>query len=74
MTELEFIQSEQAKCEARLQRQLRKVDMTGWAGRETIETLLVNGLIDFGGPRTEINHPYNCYRLTTRGRNELAGR
>jgi hypothetical protein len=55
----------------RLSRQLRKVDRTGWAGRETIETLLVNDLISFGSPRSEINHPYNCYRLTYKGRRVL---
>ncbi len=71
MTEIEFIASEQAKCDNRLRRQLRKVDATGWAGRDTIETLLINGLIDFGGPRPDISHPYNCYRLTDAGRAAL---
>ena len=71
MTESEFIAAEQAKLDCRLVKQLRKVDKTGEIGRHTAETLLVNDLIQFAGPRPEINNPYNCYRLTERGQKLL---
>ena len=65
MTEAEFIKAEQAKLDARLRRQLRKVDKTGEIGHEASETLEINGLIQFGGPR--VGNRYNCYRLTDQG-------
>lgn len=71
MTEADFIAAEQAKWNATRRRVLKKVDRTGWAGRNAIESLLSMGLIRFGGPRPEINHPYNCYRLTEAGHDQL---
>ena len=63
--EATFIEAEQSKLDTKLRRQLRKVDATGEIGREASETLWLNGLIQFGGPR--VGNPYNCYRLTDQG-------
>jgi hypothetical protein len=71
MTDAEFIAREQAKLDKSLVSQLSKVDRTGRIGQKAGEVLLINGLISFGGPRHEINHPYNCYRITDLGREEL---
>ncbi len=72
MTESEFIAAEHAEGEAKLKSLLAKVHKTGWAGKKAIEMLLCNGLISFGGPRMEIHHPYNCYRLTEAGSKMLS--
>ena len=72
MTEAEFIKTETAKHNAKWQKLLRKVDRTGNIGREASETLWTAELIQFGGPRPEIDNPYNCYRLTAKGREFLA--
>ena len=66
--EAEFIKAENDKINATFRAQLRKVDRTGEIGRKAAETLWFNGLIQFGRPRPEISNPYNCYRLTDKGR------
>jgi hypothetical protein len=34
--------------------------------------LLVNDFIQFGPPRKEIGNPYNCFRLTEKGKKYLS--
>lgn len=70
-TELEFIASEQAKCDKRLMRLLKKVDKTGECGREASERLATLRLIETSPPRPEIGNLYTCYRLTREGKDEL---
>lgn len=66
-TEHEMVTRISTEHDLHLHRLLRKVDRTGQIGRKACEVLLINDLISFGGPRERIN-PYNCYRLTERGR------
>lgn len=68
--EAAFVKKESDKHAAKLKRALRKVAKTGWAGRETINTLLISGLVIFGGP-SEVSK-YNHYRLTAKGKAALA--
>ena len=65
MTDQQFIQQESEKLRAKLRKQLRKVHETGGAGRNTIETLWFNGLIQITGPSASNAH--NHYKLTTEG-------
>ncbi len=69
MSEAEFIAREQEKGDAKLERQLRKINRVGFIGQDAGETLLINGLIELCGP-SERNR-YNHYRLTEKGIAEL---
>jgi len=69
LSEQEFIDREQRKLDARLLRQLKAVNTHAKISREAIETLLINGLVEFGGPSE--SYPYNHDRLTAFGRSEL---
>jgi hypothetical protein len=70
MTEQEFIANEQAKQDAVLRGQLEKVQRNPFkVGKKVIELLLVNGLIEFGGPSAKVQ--YNHYRLTKEGLAQL---
>ena len=52
-------------------RRLRQIDRTGELSWELLEPYVLWGLAEFCGPRPEIGNPYNCYRLTPLGREEL---
>lgn len=69
-TEAAFVKAADAKLREKTKRALRKVAKTGWAGKDTLETLLVNGLVIFGGPSEVSKH--NHYRLTEKGKTVLA--
>lgn len=66
MNEQNFIAKEQAKLDRQLKRRLTQIEQTGFAGKEAIETLLINGLIEFGPPRGRFE--FNHYRLTEQGK------
>ena len=67
--ETQFIQREQAKLDARLLRQLKAVKSHRIVSRNVIETLWVNGLVEFGGPSATCQ--YNHDRLTEKGNETL---
>lgn len=50
---------------------LRKVDRTGTIGRKNGEAFRCMGWIILSPPRPEANNPYNCYKLTDKGTEEL---
>lgn len=50
---------------------LRQIDDTGELSWDLLEPYLMCGWAEFGGPRIEIGNPYNCYRLTPLGHEEL---
>jgi len=65
------IHNGQAKQDANLKRLLRLVINDPFAlGKRSIEMLLINDLIEFGGPSDSC--PYNHHRLTERGKATLA--
>lgn len=63
--EQQYIRDEQRKCDKALLRSLEDVHRTGDVGKIAKETLLINGFIEFSGPRP--GFPYNHYKLTEKG-------
>lgn len=71
LTETDMIAREVAKENAIWHYHLSAVEHTGQTTNDAIDIMCAARWIDFGGPRPEILNPYNCFRLTTLGREEL---
>ena len=66
MNEQMMIEIEQAKGQRKLAGQLRKIESTGFASNNIIESLLSNDYIEFSVPNKDI--PYNHYVLSNKAK------